>query len=71
MKKLTDAQFNQVQDAIDDAMRSAKRGTLGRVAILAKAIEWEEANNLPQATASQREVRYAALYEAARTWIKL
>lgn len=71
MKKLTDAQFNQVQDAIDDAMRSAKQGTPERVAIMAKAAEWEEANDLPQATAAQREARYAALYEAARTWIKL
>lgn len=62
---LTQDQFRAAQDKVDAAIRGSKRGTPERVAAERLSAEWERASSLPAITFAQREIRHAAIAEAA------
>ena len=68
-KKLTDAEFNRIQDKIDAELRKTKRNTPERAEHERKAQPWEDAFAMPQGTQRQREERWEALYEAGQAWV--
>lgn len=65
--KLTQAEFAAVQDKVDAAIRASKRGTPERAAADEQSQAWERAIALPDATASQREVRWAEIAKVAQS----
>jgi|GEM_PF-2991345 len=64
-KKLTQAEFEAVDDGLSAALRATRPGTPERTAVEARRAIWEAAIALPDRTWAQREERLAAIAEAA------
>jgi hypothetical protein len=63
--KLTDAEYEALNDAIDAELYAARKGHAGDITRLeaakARKAAWEAANALPTRTWEQRQARFAAL----------
>ena len=68
--RITDAQFQTAQDAIDALTRKTRRGTVGAdsevVAYKTLVTDWEAANALPQVKKIDRDRRDEQLLAVAR-----
>jgi hypothetical protein len=60
--KLTDAEYEALNDAIDGELYAARKGSPERLeAAKSRKAAWEAANALPTRTWEQRQARFAAL----------
>ncbi len=64
-KKLTDAQFQQADQAVLAAVRSTGRGTPERAAADALYAGWDAVCTLPSVKLADREVKFAAIAKFA------
>lgn len=64
-KQLTESQFTACQDKLDDLIRTSRKDPEAKAAAAGKSAQWERAIALPQRTAQERQVRFAAIAAAA------
>jgi hypothetical protein len=63
--KLTQAQFSACNDKLSDLIRASRKDPAAKAAAAAMSAEWDRVLAMPQATADQRAVRFAAIADAA------